>query len=350
MDMPFTNALCMDAEVATLFAPAAELEAMLAFEAALAKAQAEAGVIPTKAAAAIAQGCAAFVPQMPELIAGLQKDGVLGPVFVKNLRQTLPDSAQDYLHFGATSQDITDTALTLRLKTLLAMLDARLAGIEAALNLLEQHQGHLKIMAQTRMQTALPITVNDKLSAWQRPLQRHRQRLRLLAPRLLVIQLGGPVGTRAELGDKADAVAAGLAAQLGLGNAACWHNARDHIVELGAVLALIAGTCGKIGQDAALLAQSEAGALKIAGGGASSAMAHKANPVTAELLVALGRYTAGLAGTLNQAMLHENERSGAGWALEWFTLPPLAMAAGAALRELASLLPRLQFQPLPAPM
>ena len=175
--------------------------------------------------------------------------------------------------------------------------------------------------------------MRDKIESWLQPLRRHRERLASLSPRLLVIQLGGPVGNRAELGERAEAVAARLAARLGLGNAPCWHTARDNIVEFGAVLALIAGALGKIGQDAALLAQSENGALKIEGGGASSAMAHKANPVTAELLVALARYTAGLSGTLRQALVHENERSGAAWALEWFTLPPLAMATGAALRE-----------------
>lgn len=346
MNLAFTDALSMDEEIGALFAPMAELDAMLAFEAALADAQAVAEVIPATSAADIARCCAAFVPDISSLTAGLHKDGVLGPAFVKALRQTLPVAAQNDLHFGATSQDVTDTALTLRLKSVLALLDERLVALITALEFLEQQQGHIKIMAQTRMQAALPITVKDKILAWIQPLRRHRQRLLSLAPRLLVIQLGGPAGSRAELGNKAEDVAAGLAVRLGLGNAACWHSARDNIIELGAVLALITGSLGKIGQDAALLAQSENGSLKIAGGGSSSAMAHKANPVTAELLVALARYTAGLAGTLNQAMVHENERSGASWTLEWFILPALAMATGAALREGLSLVPRLHFQSL----
>ncbi len=345
MTLPFTAALCADAEIEAFFAPDAELRAMLDFETTLAQAQAEAGLIPAEAAAAIVIGCAAFTPDEAALTAGLFKDGVLGPGFVKALRQTLPEAAQKYLHFGATSQDITDTALTLRLKPVLAALDARLAVLISALEALNTGQGNRRLMAQTRMQAALPISVRDKIESWLQPLRRHRERLASLNPRLLVIQLGGPVGNRAELGERADAVAAGLAARLGLGNAPCWHTARDNIVEFGAVLALIAGALGKIGQDAALLAQSENGALKIEGGGASSAMAHKANPVTAELLVALARYTAGLSGTLAQALVHENERSGAAWALEWFTLPPLAMATGAALREAIGLIPRLQFQP-----
>lgn len=345
MTLPFTAALYADAEIESFLAPEAELSAMLAFETALAAAQAQAGLIPTEAAAAIAQGCAVFEADEAALTAGLFKDGVLGPGFVKALRQSLPEAARPHLHFGATSQDITDTALTLRLKPLLAALDGRLAALIRALEALERDQGSMRLMAQTRMQAALPMTVTDKIEAWLLPLRRHRDRLAALAPRLLVIQLGGPVGSRAELGEAAEEVAAGLAARLGLGNAPCWQNARDNIVEFGATLALIAGALGKVGQDAAILAQTENGALKIAGGGSSSAMAHKANPVTAELLVALARYAAGLAGTLNQALVHENERSGAAWALEWFTLPPLAVATGAALREALGLVPRMRFQP-----
>lgn len=344
MTLPFTAALCADAEIESCLAPKAELEAMLAFETALADAQAEAGLIPAEAAAAIARGCAAFEANEAALASGLFKDGVLGPGFVKALRQSLPEAARPHLHFGATSQDITDTALTLRLKPVLMALDARLALLIDGLEALAREQGGLTLMAQTRMQAALPIKVYDKLKAWLRPLRRHQERLAALAPRLLVIQLGGPVGARKELGDKADAVAAGLALRLGLGNAPCWHTSRDNIVEFGGTLALVAGAVGKIGQDTALLAQTENGALKIAGGGSSSAMAHKANPVTAELLVALARYAAGLSGTLNQALVHENERSGAAWTLEWFTLPPLAVATGAALREAIGLVPRMQFQ------
>lgn len=319
---------------------------MLVFETCLAQIQADCGLIPSAAAQAIAEGCENFTPDYAALNAGLLKDGVLGPGFIAALRQTLPAQARHYLHFGATSQDLTDSALTCRLGYLLRMFDNLLAALLNALDKLAQSQGSLKIMAQTRMQAALPISVADKLASWQRPLHRHQERLKALAPRLLVIQFGGPVGTRAELGENAEVIVARLAARMNLNNAPCWHNARDNIVEFGNDLALISGTLGKIGQDAALLAQTENASLKIAGGGASSAMAHKANPVTAELLVALARYTAGLAGTLNQAMIHENERSGAAWTLEWFTLPPLASATAAALRHAIDLTRRLTFQPL----
>lgn len=346
MDLPFSAALCRDRETETCFSAEAEVKAMLVFEACLAQAQADCGLIPSAAAQAIAKGCETFTPDYAALTTGLLKDGVLGPGFIAALRQTLPEEARRYLHFGATSQDLTDSALTYRLGYLLRMFDNLLAALLNELDKLEQKQGSLKIMAQTRMQAALPISVADKLASWQRPLHRHQERLKAMVPRLLVIQFGGPVGNRAELGENAEAIVARLAARMNLGNAPCWHNARDNIVAFGNDLALITGTLGKIGQDAALLAQTENASLKIAGGGVSSAMAHKANPVTAELLVALARYAAGLAGTLNQAMIHENERSGAAWTLEWFTLPPLASATATALRHAIDLTQRLTFQPL----
>lgn len=341
--LPFTSALTDDAELAPLFAPAAELRAMLDFETALAAAQAEAGMISAAASAAIAQACAAFTPDEAALRAGLFKDGVLGPGFVAALRKTLPAEHQKALHLGATSQDVTDTALAYRLKRVLEIFDARLNALIAALQSLSAAQGGVRLMGQTRMQAALPILARDKIASWVQPLHRHLARLADLAPRLLVIQLGGPVGNRAELGEAADAVAAGLAARLGLGDAPCWHTARDTIVEFGEWLAMIAGALGKFGQDAAILAQSENGALKIEGGGASSAMAHKVNPVTAEHLVALARFAGGLAGTLNQALVHENERSGAAWTLEWLVLPQLVCASGAALQAGLGLTKRLHF-------
>jgi 3-carboxy-cis,cis-muconate cycloisomerase len=343
--MPFAAALAADAEIDACFTPQAELAAMLEFESALAAAQAESGLIPGVAAQAIATACRDFQPDMAALAAGLRQDGVLGPAFVAMLRKNIPESFAKFLHFGATSQDLTDTALTLRLKTILAILQSRLASLITALERLRAAQGAVTIMAHTRMQQALPFTADDKISTWLQPLRRHQARLAALGPRLLVVQLGGPVGTRGEMQGKGDEIATSLAALLGLNDAPCWHTARDNIVELGQIAALICGATGKLGADAALLAQTEIAALQVAGGGKSSAMAHKNNPVSAELLVALARHASGLAGTLSTSLVHENERSGAAWTLEWLTLPPLLSATGAALTGAADLVGRMHFLP-----
>jgi len=337
------HALAGDPETAALLSDAAELAAMLRVEGALALACAEAGLVAPEAAEAVARVCAGFAPDWDALAAGLARDGVVVPELVAQLRRAVgPDFARA-VHLGATSQDVVDTGLVLRLGAMLPLLDGRLVRLEAGFATLAARFGRTALMAHTRMQQALPITAGDKIAAWAGPLPRHRARLAGLAPRLLVLQLGGAVGTRDFYGDKAEAVAAALARRLELGLAPSWHSQRDTIGELGAVLALVAGTLGKFGQDVALLAQNEVGALRVAGGGGSSAMAHKSNPVKAEVLVALARQAAGLSGTLQQALVHENERSGAAWTLEWLTLPPLLLACGASLRLAEALLEQISF-------
>jgi len=340
---PLLRALAGDPIVEASFSDDADLAAMLAFEAVLAAAEAEAGIVPPEAADAIAAACDGFVADRTALAAGMAKDGVVGPSFVAALRATIDEPHRRWLHHGATSQDLVDTSLVLRLRTVVEELDGRLAGLVADLERLTTAQGGVALMAQTRMQAALPFTAADKIDTWLRPLARHRDRLAELAPRLLVVQFGGPVGTRGGLDGRGDAVAAGLARRLGLAVAAPWHTARDGIVEFGAWLALVAGSLGKLGQDVALMAQTEVAAVRVAGGGGSSAMPHKSNPVAAEALVALARFNAGLSGTLAQAMVHENERSGAAWTLEWLVLPQMAVTTAASLRHARALVAALDF-------
>ena len=346
--MTLLSALAGDPEVEAFFTDAADLDAMLRFESALADAEAAVGLIPPEAAARIAAACAAFAPDWPALRAGLARDGVVVPELVRQLRAAVGAPHAVHVHRGATSQDVIDTGLVLRLAPVLDLLDGRLDALDAALAALSARDGAAPLMAQTRMQRALPFTATDKVETWRGPIPRHRARLSDLRPRLLRLQLGGPVGTRAELGAAGAAVAAHVADSLGLSDAPAWHAQRDGIVELGAWLALVAGSLGKLGQDVALMVQNELGAVRLAGGGTSSAMAHKSNPVPAELLVALARHVAGLSGTLASALVHENERSGAAWTLEWLALPPMVVATGAALRTALSLVPNLSFPSQPA--
>jgi 3-carboxy-cis,cis-muconate cycloisomerase len=342
-DHPLLGALLGDAEVAEFFTLQADLAAMLDFETSLAAAQASLGLIPAEAAAAIGEGCAHFVPDVANLAAGVARDGVVAPALVAQLRKAIGEPNAKHLHRGATSQDVIDTSLTMRLKGVCDLMDRRLAALIGELDAIRARDGDIALMGRTRMQRALPITASDKVRAWREPLARHRERLAQSRPRLLVVQFGGAVGTRRDLDGKGDAVAAELARRLGLGDSACWHVERDAIGEFAAWLALVAGSLGKLGQDCALMAQNEIAEIRLAGGGGSSAMPHKVNPVGAEVLVALARHAAGLAGNLLQAQVAENERSGAAWTLEWLTLPPLAAATGAALRHAAALCAGLRF-------
>ena len=342
MNRSLLSALAGDDEIETLLADVAQVASMVRVELALAQASADAGLIAGAVAEAIAAGLKGFAPDWDDLAAGMARDGVVVPALVAQMRRCIAAPHADALHKGATSQDIVDTALVLQLGAVIAVLVARLTDLLDGLGRISGQHGTRPLIAHTRMQQALPFTLGEKLATWIAPLQRHLAGLQAVRRSLLVVQLGGPIGDRSSFGTHGDAIARGLARQLDLGLAEPWHAARDPLVGFASLLALLTGTLGKIGMDVGLMAQNEA-AVTITGGGGSSAMAHKSNPVNAEVLVALARYNAGLAGTMQQAMVHENERSGAAWTLEWLTLPQIVVTAGASLRLARALVGQLSF-------
>jgi 3-carboxy-cis,cis-muconate cycloisomerase len=339
---PFLSGLLGDAEVSALLGIDAEIAAMVRFETALAQAQAAEGVISQAAADAIGRAGRAYIPDFEALRTGTARDGVVTPELVRQLRAIVDAEHRDRLHLGATSQDVIDTALMLRIKPVCTVLDSRLEALTGELDRLVDRFGTNTIMARTRMQDALPITAADRLSAWRAPLVRHRERAREITPRLLKVQLGGAVGTRSNLDGKGEAIAVRMGDILGLGSGLSWQSQRDSVVEWASWLALVSGSLGKMGQDVALMALA-GGQILLSGGGGSSAMAHKSNPVAAEVLVSLARHNAALSSGMNQAMVHENERSGAAWTLEWLTLPNMIMATGAGLLLAERLLAQIEF-------
>lgn len=339
---PLLSALAGDDAVATLLADEAQLQAMLSVERALAEASAETGFIAPSDAVAIGKIIDGFEPDWTSLRDGMARDGVVVPALVAQLRSRLPEVQRPALHKGATSQDIVDTALMLQVGKVLVLIEQRIGELIAQLEALDAEHGNRSMMAHTRMQVALATHWHAKIESWVEPLLRHQRGLRAIRPALLVVQLGGPVGDRGSFDGHGDAIAAGMAQRLDLGIATPWHATRDPIVALGSRLALLTGSLGKIGADVALLAQTEVGAVSLVGGGGSSAMAHKSNPVAAEVLVALARFNAGLAGTLQHAMVHEYERSGAAWTLEWLTLPQMFETTGASLRLAHQLLRQIR--------
>lgn len=334
---PFLSGLVGDDELAGLMSPQAEVDAMLAFEAALALAQAGEGMIPPEAAESIANLCTSFVPDIAGLRTGTGRDGVVVAELVNQLRSALGTEAAAHLHLGATSQDVIDTALMLRLKKVNGLFMGRLSRLEARLGSLDCAFGGRRLMGYTRMQAAMPIIVSDRIRAWVEPLGRHRLRLELFGRDGFALQFGGAAGTLDKLGHKTVPVRRALAGALSLSDAGQWQSQRDRLAEFSGILGLVTGTLGKIGQDVALLAEM-GGEIRLAGGGGSSAMAHKQNPVAAEVLVALARFNAVQVSGMQQAMVHEQERSGAAWTLEWLVLPPMVQATGAALRLAGELL------------
>jgi 3-carboxy-cis,cis-muconate cycloisomerase len=331
-DHPFLSGLLGDDETAAPFSADLDIAAMLRFEVALARSQGAEGVISAAAAAAIEGACRDFVPDTGALRRDTARDGVVVPGLVRQVRARIAPEHAGSFHQGPTSQDLIDTSLVLRLRSVAEIVDRRLREVVAALDDIDRNFGSNRLVARTRMQRALDIHVRDRVSAWRDPLARHRERLSDIVSRLCVLQMGGPSGTLDPAEGKWPAVTRRLGGELGLSvPATSWHSQRDRLVEFAGCLAGITGSLGKIGQDIALMAQDEIAEVALAAGGQSSAMPHKSNPIGAEILVALARFNAVQISAMHQAMVHEQERSGAAWTLEWMVLPQICVATAAAL-------------------
>lgn len=337
-DDPVLKSLFGDDRIAALFTARAEIDAMVSVESALAQAQVNTGVIDQEAAEAIINRLTYFSPDIPALEESTARDGVAVPELVKQLRTHVGEPHSEKIHHGATSQDIVDTALILRLKKIITIFNEQLVALIAALETLNADYGSNKLMGRTRMQAALPITVADRIAPWLLPLITHRQRLGQLAPRVLNVQYGGAVGTLHALGENGPETVAELAKILELfAPERPGHAMRDSIIELASWASLVTGTLGKMGQDIALMAQTGIGEISLSGTGTSSAMPHKQNPVKAEMLVTLARFNAVQVSGMHHAAIHEQERSGSAWALEWMILPQMLTATGGAMRTATDL-------------
>ena len=322
-DHPFLSGLFKDEAVDKLFSASFDVEEMIRFETALARAQAELGLIPEAAALAIAEAGSSFQADMAKLNQATARDGVVIPELVKQLRAHVGETHNQYVHFGATS----DTSLMLRLKLFRQLSQEKLVQLLHKLEVLDQAHGKNGLTAYTRMQAALPATVHDRITSWVEPLKRAQIRLENLH---FPLQLGGAVGTLHDFGDQAAALRAKLSLMLALDDLPQWQSARDIINDIAHVFVTLSGSLGKMGQDIALMAQG-ASEIALSGGGASSAMPHKQNPVNAEILVSLARFNAVQISAMQQSMIHEQERSGAAWSLEWMVLPQICASLAAAL-------------------
>lgn len=337
--MRLHSSLWRDAKIDEIFEPAAEISALLRFEAALAKSQAAQGLIPDAAATAIAQRCSTFTPDLVALNCGIARDGMVVPELVSQLRAKLPGEHRDALHFRSTSQDAIDTCLVLQLRGVIDILESRLGESLASLDNLNKRFADVAQMGRTRLQRALPLKAGDRIAAWKAPLQRDLERLGTLKTSLLVLQIGGPIG----IDPSPWAIRLGELLELRVPQRS-WHTARDELANFASWLSLVSGSMGKIAADIAMMAQNEIAEASIGSGGRSSAMHHKSNPVQAEILMAIARYNAALLGGFHQTLIHEQERSGSAWALEWMILPDMASNTGACFRHLIHLFESVSFK------
>ena len=341
LDSAIFRELFGDAETAKLFTDSAEIRAMMLVEGALARAQGRIGLIPEISAEAIHRASLELQIDPAGLASETGRNAVVVPALVAAFRKAMeaPEHAQ-YLHWGATSQDIMDTGLILRLRQVLALYEVRLSLLIKALGRLADAHAELPMAARTYAQAATPTSFGAVVAGWGQPLLRHHARLAAVRGELLVVSLSGAAGTLSAMGADGPKVRAELAKELDLNDpGGSWHAERDRFTALAGWIAGCATSLGKIGEDLILLTQSGISEVRLGSGGGSSTMPQKSNPVLPSLLSALARHLQTLNGAILSAGVHRQQRDGAAWLTEWLTLPQMCIGLARGLtaaEELAS--------------
>ncbi|MFF7399143.1 3-carboxy-cis,cis-muconate cycloisomerase [Achromobacter sp. NPDC008082] len=357
-----TTAMFGSPEMLEIFSPTGFVRRMLDVEAALARAEARCGVIPADAAARISAVCAGSVDggdasrsnascviDLETLAQGAVEAGNLAIPFVRQLTAAVAkrdEEAARYVHWGATSQDILDTALVLQLVDALQVHDAQLMRLANDCAALARRHRDTVMVGRTWQQHALPITFGLKAAGWLDALRRDLARLDTTRREVSVLQFGGAVGTLASLGPQASDVAARLAEELSLASAPLpWHAHRDRIVEVASTLGMLCGNLGKMARDISLMMQTEVAELAepaAPGRGGSSTMPHKRNPVGCAAVLTIAARVPALVSTMFASMTQEHERALGGWQAEWDTLPEIVILTGGALRQMGEVIAGLQ--------
>ncbi|KMO14139.1 class-II fumarase/aspartase family protein [Methylobacterium indicum] len=319
-----------------VFADEARVAAMLRAEAALARAQAEAGLVPPSLAPAI-EAVTSTALDPAALGRRTAVSGVPVIPFVKAVQGALPPELEPAFHKATTTQDIADTALVLQIRDAFDLVAADLKAILDGLSVLARHHRETPCVGRTYGQHAAPVTFGFKAAIWALGIAEVAALLPALRERVLTASLGGPVGTLAGLGERAEAIGDGFAAALGLHpDLAPWHTRRARIAETGSWLALLMGALAKFATDVAHLATTEVGEVAepyMPGRGGSSAMPHKRNPVSSTVILSAFGAAKGTSLTLLDGMAAAHERPAGAWHAEWHALPTLFGLASGALRE-----------------
>lgn len=343
--------LFYQSEVTTIFSDQALLKYMIQAEVTLAKAQAQVKVIPDSAASIIEQVGQNAVAQI-DLDALATAAGLAGNVAIPLVKQFTAlvkqqdENASRYVHWGATSQDIIDTATILQCRDALVLIEKQLhQAYQICLKQAQQYRDQVMI-GRTWLQQALPITLGHKFARWAAALKRDLDRLQAMKTRVLTAQLGGAAGSLASLQDQGSAVVEAFAAQLKLTAPECtWHGERDRMVEIASTLALIVGNVGKMAKDWSLLMQTEIAEVfepVAKGRGGSSTMPHKRNPVAAASILAAANRVPALMASVYQSMVQEHERALGAWHAEWLAIPEIFQLCAGALERSCDVLEHMQ--------
>ncbi|MES2945524.1 MAG: 3-carboxy-cis,cis-muconate cycloisomerase [Pseudomonadota bacterium] len=329
------------------------IQAMLRFEASLARAQAHVGLIPEAAAQSIIGTCKVDLFDVAKIVRESGRAGSIAIPLVKSLKETVGlfnKEAAGFVHFGSTSQDVIDTALSLLTRNALNLIEADVHKAASTLLALAERHAADPLLARTLMQPASVTSFGLKCVGWAAPLVRSLQRLQTASGNAISLQLGGAVGTLAQMKtgayEKGPQVRALMAADLGLNNPGfTWHTQRDEWLALACELGLLTGSLGKMARDIALMGQYEVNEVaepSEAGRGGSSAMPHKRNPVACMVALAAAQRAPQRVAAMLAAMPQEHERALGNWQAELAEWPNLMMSAHGAARAMAQALPGLQ--------
>ena len=318
----------------------------LDIERALAKVQGELGLIPQEAADEIVKNCNLQQIDWTQLKARTEQIGYPIIAVVNQINAACRDKLGEYCHWGATTQDITDTAAVLQIREGLALVEEDLKDISAALAKLALEHRNTPVIGRSNLQQATPITFGYKMASILAGIERHRERLEQLKPRVLVGEFGGASGTLSSLQKGAMQTQAGLMKELGLGQPLIsWHTVRDNFAEVGAFLAIVGGSLGKIAMDVKLMMQTEVAEVfepYAPGRGSSSTMPQKRNPISCLYIHANISVVRQLAASLMDAMVADHERSTGPWEIEWVAMPEIFCLMSGALKQTKFILSGLE--------
>jgi len=318
----------------------------LDFEAALARAQGKLKIIPQEAMDEIVRHCDAKLIDVAKLKEATERIGYPVLPVVQQLVKLCKDGLGEWCHWGATTQDITDSATVMQIREALALVEDDINAIADALAALAKKYRDTPMAGRSNLQQAVPITFGYKMATMLGAFERHKQRLKELKARVLVGEFGGAAGTLSSLGQDGLKVQDELMKELKLGQPdISWHTVRDRIAEVGCFLGLVTGTCGKIAFDVKLLMQTEVEEVYEpfhAGRGSSSTMPQKRNPISSVYITAQTAMVKQLAAALLEAMVEDHERSTGPWEIEWIALPEIFMLSAGALAQTRFLVEGLQ--------
>ena len=327
------------AEIRTIFDDKAYIQRCVDVETALARAQSRVGVIPEDVGATITEACSKLSLDYDKLSDETEIVGYPILPLVRQLTTACGDDAGKYVHWGATTQDIQDTAAVLQMKAGLDLIEAKLQSVIVTLSGLAKRYRDAPMAGRTHLQHALPVTFGYKCAVYLSSFQRHLERLQQLKPRCLLVQFGGAAGTLASLGsgDGGLRVREALAEELGLHDPVItWHTARDGIAEIVNFLALIGGSLGKLAMDLMVMSSNELSEVSepfVPHRGASSTMPQKRNPISSEVILAASKILRANASLCLDAMITDFERASGPWHLEWMAVPESFVVAVGALSQ-----------------